>query len=629
MGRPRKPNPAAQKRLEVSNKYDAAGTGRRMKGWMPPSSGPNKAITGLQNIRNRARDVVRNDWSGESATQKWVTNLIGVGITPRLKRLPSGPRKQELIDLWDRWVQVADADGVLNFYGLQALVVRAWLDSGEVFVRKRTRRLDSGMEVPMQVQLIEAEFVPVFDADTWPGMPIGNKIRQGIELDRRGQRVAYWMHREHPGEGTLAGMQNLLRVPASDVKHIYEVKRPGQLRGVSALASVLARLRSINDFDDAVLERQKLANLFAVFITRGLGGDVDIDPLTNLPIEMSGGEPLAGLQPGIMQELEYGQDVKFSNPPEAGTTYSDYMRTQHLGTSAATGIPYELFSGDIKEVSDRTLRVVINEFRRFAEQRQWHTVIPMFCQPVRQWWTDTAVLAGVVTQAEANDVAMVEWAPHGWAYIHPVQDPQGKALEVESGFRSRSSVIAERGDDPDTVDAERAADLEREKSMGLYADPTGQLDANGEPVEPPKEEQGDTDGIDNEEYAAPPNAELLKQFAALAQQMNAIQAALMGQKAEPQQLVINNHIPPTLVENKVDAPIVNVAAPDVKVEAPTVNVAAPNVSVEPTPLVVQNHVAPAAVKLELPARKTETTIERDQYGNLVRATQTETDADKE
>lgn len=624
MARPRKPSPAAQKRLEIKNKYDAAGTGRRMKGWMPPSTGPNKAITGLQNIRNRARDVVRNDWSGESATQKWVTNLIGVGITPRLKRLESGPRKQELIDLWDRWVQVADADGVLNFYGLQALVVRAWLDSGEVFVRKRVRRLDSGMEVPLQVQLIEAEFVPLFDADTWPGMPVGHKIRQGIELDRRGQRVAYWMHREHPGDDTAAGMQNLLRIPASDVKHVYEVKRPGQLRGVSALASVLTRLRSINDYDDAVLERQKLANLFAVFITRGLGGDVDLDPLTNLPIEMSSGEPLVGLQPGIMQELEYGQDVKFSNPPEAGTTYSDYMRTQHLGTSAATGIPYELFSGDIKEVSDRTLRVVINEFRRFAEQRQWHTVIPMFCQPVRQWWTDAAVLAGKVTMAEANDVAMVEWAPHGWAYIHPVQDPQGKALEVESGFRSRSSVIAERGDDPDTVDAERAADKEREESLGLTV----------VEQEPNADQNGDTDGIDNEEYSAPPNAELLKQFAALAQQMNAIQAALMGQKsAEPVNLVVNNHIPQTLVENKVETPVVNVAAPDVKVEAPTVNVAAPvvNNEVQPAPVEVVNHVAPAEVevKLQMPARKTETVIERDQYGNLVKAVQTETDAPKE
>jgi lambda family phage portal protein len=625
MARPRKTPVAKQPAIAVHNKYDAAGTGRRMKGWMPPSSGPNKAIQGIQNIRNRARDVVRNDWSGESATQKWVTNLVGTGITPRLKRITDKARKEELHDLWLRWVPMADADGVLDFYGMQALVVRAWLDSGEVFVRKRYRRVDSGMEVPVQVQLLEAEFVPMFDADTWPFLPVGHKIRQGIELDRRGQRVAYWMYREHPGEDTVASMSNLLRIPASEVKHVFEVKRPGQLRGVSALASVLARLRSIGDYDDAVLERQKLANLFTAFITRGLGSDIDVDPMTNLPLEFgSDGTPLAGLQPGLIQELDYGQDIKFANPPEAGTTYSDYMRTQHLGTSAAAGIPYEVFSGDIKEVSDRTLRVVINEFRRFAEQRQWHTVIPMFCQPVRDWWTQAAALAGHISEAEINPVKMVEWAPHGWSYIHPVQDPQGKKLEVESGFRSRSSVVGERGDDPDTVDAERAADIEREKTLGLYMDPTGQTDANGKPIVQP-EEKGDEDGIDNEEYSAPPNAELLQQFAVLAQQMTAIQAALMGGKAEPTSLVINNHIPPTTVENRVDAPVVNVAAPDVKVEAPTVNVAAPTVNVEPTPVTVQNNVLPA--KLELPARKTETTIERDQYGNLVRTTQIETDAE--
>ena len=455
----------------IQNRYDAAGMGRRMRGWVAPSTGPNRAIAGLQNIRNRARDAARNDWTGESATQKWVSNLIGVGITPRLKRIPAGKRKRDLSDLWERWVQQSDADGVLNFYGQQGLVVRAWLDSGEVFVRKRIRRMDGTMQVPLQVQLIEADFVPLMDSDAWPGLPVGNKIRQGIELDRRGQRVAYWMHREHPGDGGI-DTGSLLRIPASEVLHIYEVKRPGQLRGVSALASVLARLRSIADYDDAVLERQKIANLFAAFITRGVGGDGDIDPLSNLPMDFDGdGSQLMGLQPGIMQELGYGEDIKFANPPEAGTTYSDYVRTQHLGTAAASGMPYEIFSGDIREISDRTLRVLINEFRRFAEQRQWHTIIPMFCQPVRQWWTDTAVLAGHVKPKEAPNVALVEWAPHGWAHIHPVQDPQGKKLEVEAGFRSRSSVISERGEDPDMVDEERQQDQAREKQLGLFVEP--------------------------------------------------------------------------------------------------------------------------------------------------------------
>lgn len=464
---PRK-KPVNRTALAVKARYDAAGTGRRMRGWVAPATGPNKALTGLTRIRDRARDVSRNDWSGRSSSQKWTTNLIGIGIKPRFPRITNKARKLAVLDAWDDWADECDADGVMTFYGLQTLAVRTWLDAGEVFIRKRPRRSAFGMDVPLQIQLIEPDFVPLFDADTWPGMPTGNRIRSGIELDNRNQRVAYWMYREHPGDDVTAIDQSkLLRILASEVRHMYEPDRPGALRGVSALAPVIARLRNINDYDDAVLERQKLANLFTLFITQEMNPDGDVDPLTGLPIEYEGGMALAGLQPGMTQELAPGQDVKFSNPPEAGTTYSDYMRTQHLGTAAASGMPYEVFSGDIREISDRTLRVLINEFRRFAEQRQWQIIIPMLCKPIIAWWAETSVLAGVLQIDEIDSVRRAEWATHGWAHIHPVQDPQGKQLEVDAGFRSRSSVIGERGDDPERVDEERADDKAREDDLGL------------------------------------------------------------------------------------------------------------------------------------------------------------------
>lgn len=488
-------------------RYDAAGNGRRMRGWTPPSSGPNEALTGIERIRNRSRDSARNDWSGQAAVQKWVTNLIGVGITPRFDRITNKTRRQEIKDLWDDFVRVADADGVLNFYGLQSLAVRAWLDGGEVFIRKRSRFLDEGLPVPMQVQLLESDMVPVFDADTFLGLPANNRIRSGIELDRRNQRVAYWVYRNHPGDrdGTGATQAplatDLVRVAASEMKHLFEPLRPGQLRGVSMLAPVLARLRNIENYDDATLTRQQLANLVVAFITRKMpdyAGDEDINGFTGEDSEYDqGGKPLQGLQPGLVQELDDGQDVSWSNPPEAGTNYSDYMRTQHMGTAAGAGLPYELFSGDIKEISDRTLRVIVNEFRRHAEQRQWQLLIPIMCESVVRWFAEAAILAGQITIDEAGLVARAKWATHGWAHIHPVQDPQGKKLEVEAGFRSRSSVIGERGDDPEEVDAERALDKEREESLGLYVDPMGNPDPNAA--------DGDTDGIDNNEYFAPPN----------------------------------------------------------------------------------------------------------------------------
>lgn len=472
----------------IKARYDAAGQGKRMASWQAPPTGPNAAISSLQIIRNRSRDANRNNWAGESSTQKWATALIGIGIVPRFRRVLDKNRRQAITDLWSDFVDAMDSDMVNNGYGMQTLAVRAWVADGEVFARRRPRFTDEGLPVPIQVQLLESDMVPMLDALVWPGLVPGNVIRSGIELDNRGKRIAYWVYKQHPGDlmiNSVVEPNTVVRVAESDMIHMFEQKRPGQLRGVSMLAPVLARLRNIGDYEDTTLERQKIANLWVGFITRTLptmdANDINVGTLTGLEQEVAlDGAGLIPLQPGLIQELEEGQNFNFANPPEAGTTYSDYMRTSHLGTAAASGLPYELYSGDIINVSDRTLRVIINEFRRLAEQRQWQIIIPQFCQPIVVWFADAAALIGAISLDEVDSVRRVEHAPHGWTYIHPTQDVQGKALEVANGFRSRSSVIAERGDDPDTVDLERAADQKRDEELGLTE--TG---ASTKPVKPP------------------------------------------------------------------------------------------------------------------------------------------------
>lgn len=491
------------------NRYDAAGRGRRMANWNAPSSGPNTAIEGLQTLRDRASDAVRNDWSGESAIQKWTTTLIGIAITPRFRRIKDKTRRQQISDWWADFVKTMDADYILDGYGMQTLATRSWLERGEVFARLRYRS-DDTLPLPIQVQLLESDMVPLFDADNFSGLPVRNRIRSGIEFNNRGKRVAYWVYKNHPGDtpvagGTIPAYGDLVRVPAEEMLHMFEPKRIGQLRGVTALAPVLARLRSINDYEDVTLERQKIANLFVAFLSRSLPTLDPTDPnsaaLTGLAAEFDGeGSPLLPMKPGLLQELEDGQSVTFADPPDPATNYSDYMRTSHLGTASGLGLPYEFLSGDLAGVSDRSLRVLVNELRRFAAQRQWQIIIPQFCQRVIEWFAQGLLLAGGISTSEYDDVIRVEHAPHGWDYIHPVQDVQGKALEVQNGFRSRASVISQHGDDPDQVDSERAEDLAREAALGL---PSASA-----PAEASTKQTNDTtgqDGIDNNEYSAPPN----------------------------------------------------------------------------------------------------------------------------
>ena len=137
--------------------YTAASNGRRLLSFRPPNMGPNSVTQyGLATIVGRSRSGVRNDpWVG-TAGDKLVSNMVGTGIQ---SKMVNGTPELKAADkaLWKRFMKECDADGVLDGYGQQALAVREWDEAGEVFGRKRRRRPEDGLAVPLQIQVIEAE----------------------------------------------------------------------------------------------------------------------------------------------------------------------------------------------------------------------------------------------------------------------------------------------------------------------------------------------------------------------------------------------------------------------------------------------------------------------------------------
>lgn len=67
------------------------------------------------------------------------------------------------------------------------MIAAALWESGECFVRIRPRRISDGLSVPLQLQLIESEQLPLSKNEVARN---GNEIRSGIEFNRIGQRVA-------------------------------------------------------------------------------------------------------------------------------------------------------------------------------------------------------------------------------------------------------------------------------------------------------------------------------------------------------------------------------------------------------------------------------------------------------
>jgi len=457
--------------------HEAASVGRRLRTWLPWDTSPRREHQRLGLLRTRSRDAYRNNAIARAAIDRMVADVIGMGVSPK-PMAESETLRMRLIDTWESWSSVCDADGQTDFYGLQTLAFHAMLESGEALALLEGDEADG---IPLTIRLLESDHLPFKNER----LPNGNRIIDGIELDARGRRVAYWLHPNHPGDSDMTGNEPV-RVPAHRVLHLFEATRPGQLRGVPALASVLVRLKDLDEFDDAQLIRQKIANLFVGFIkrppsepgTEPIGPDGQ--PLPADPAE----QPPLSFEAGMLQELAEGEDVVFSAPPGTSDGYKEFTRAQLHIVAAALGIPYPLMTGDYSGINDRVVRVAINEYKRRAMALIRNVLVPKFCAPIRNAWVDAAILAGVLPSNKARNMKLTRWTPHGWAYIQPVQDIEADVLAINNKLKSRSEALLERGYDAELVDREIAADNQREQSLGLPPTP---LPAGAAAKTPPQE----------------------------------------------------------------------------------------------------------------------------------------------
>ncbi|MBE0455744.1 MAG: phage portal protein, partial [Roseovarius sp.] len=138
--------------------FDAAGGGRRWEG-ARTVDGLNAAIlAGATTAARRAGWYARNNPWVAAAVDSLVGNVVGAGIKPQSTH-PDRAVRERLQALWLRWTDHAAPDRLADFYGLQAMAVRAMVESGESFARLRVA--SDAVGIPLHLELLDREQVPM------------------------------------------------------------------------------------------------------------------------------------------------------------------------------------------------------------------------------------------------------------------------------------------------------------------------------------------------------------------------------------------------------------------------------------------------------------------------------------
>lgn len=504
--------------------YDAGSNSRRARGWNPSRQGPTTTLwTSLDKMVPRSRDAIRNDPWAASAIDNFESQVISTGIRPRWK-IKNKARREEVEREWARWCKKCDVNGQSSFYGLQAIAAREMFEAGEVFCRKHIRPKTWGMRIPLQLQLLESEQLPLWRTALAPnggqGVPSTNSIRAGIEFDADERRTAYHFFKHHPGETMFFPTAALtqIRIPAEFILQTFRPLRAGQLRGQPHLASVLTLLYELEQYNDAELMRKKIQAMFAFFIEKT---SPDIEVLPNADTDPNNANANSSRQPdlgtattklesGSINELFPGEKITYPQLPQ-DTDFAAFMRVEGHRFASAIGATYEQLTGDLNGVTYSSIRAGLLDFRRKCEMLQHQIFVHQFCQPIAEWWLEEAVMAGVLDlpgyASDPDKYTDILWTPSGWDWVDPLKDVQADIFAIRAGLTTRAHVVAERGRDVTVLDEEWVSDRDRAHELDLVYDtdpsqvltkgarnPT--LDEHGNPIAPP---------IDNAPSSQPDN----------------------------------------------------------------------------------------------------------------------------
>ena len=413
-------------------------------------------------VARRARDAVRNDPYAARIVDLWTGNAVGAGITTRWPDKPHA-------EAWRRWSDstACDAEGRLDLYGLQALVMRAVVESGECFVRLLPADITPANPVGLRLQVLESDHLDTARQGVIEGVP----TLQGIGLGEAGEPVGYWLHRVHPGASwVLPGGATWLssqRVPARDVLHIYRKRRPGQLRDVSWLAPVLTRLRDLGDYEAALLMKAKIEACLAAVVSED-GDESMTGPASGL-LRDAQGRTVESFEPGMILYRRGMGSVEVVNP-SGGGSHAAFARRALEASAVGTGLTYDQVAGDLTQANYSSLRAGKIEFRRLCEQVQYGMLIPMLVRPIADRFHQQGALLGLWGAEVPDGLSHV---PPAHEMIDPLKDTTALIAQVRAGFVPQPEAVGAFGYDfRQVVEMIREANaLLDEAGLSLDSDP--------------------------------------------------------------------------------------------------------------------------------------------------------------
>jgi lambda family phage portal protein len=436
---------AYRQAFDEMRNYDVGDDSRLNAKWrVANSSGEFADRSSRDIVRARARDLERNSDMMNGVISAWVRNIIGRGRILQVQTEDIELNNQ-ISELWKRWCKARNCDvtGSQTFNQiLRTAVRRKKVDGGVLFVKRYT---DYGM-VPFQLQMLE---VDELDVNQYEPKYKGNKVIGGVEYTKYNRPVGYYF-RTYSLDG-IELLKNPVFVEAKDVIFYFSKTRFSQVREMSEQAPIMKRIRDANEFITAVSIKERIMACLSVFIKRTLPQVGGLGRSSNGNANGSKKQSYAEktLEPGMMMELNSGDEIQVVNPTGQAMDASSHVRMHQRLIGAGSGLSYEATSRDVSQTNYSSSRLaIIEDGETFSEDNE---SIEAIMDEVYETFVISCVLAGLLSIKDfwenKEKYFTHKWikAPKPW--IDPAKEANANKTAVETGEKTFIDLCAENGKD--------------------------------------------------------------------------------------------------------------------------------------------------------------------------------------
>lgn len=477
--------------MAMSGGYAGAGYRENLSNWTPGfGDADNDAIADLPMLRSRSRDLVRNSPIAGGAIETDVAHVVGTGLTLQsridAKRLGMTP---EAASEWQSNVErefmlwagseFADAYGESNFYELQNLAYRSAQESGDSFVVLVAKNRPS-WPYRMALQVIEADRVCNPD-----GRSDNDKLVAGIERDESGEVKAVHIASRHPGSSLFRDGRPIVwsRVPfrgdssgRRNVLHLKRKLRPGQTRGIPALAPIIETLKQLTRYSQAEVDAAVNSAAFAVFTTMDPDAFKEVFSDDGQAQYVENAQRWDGsLGTAKAVNLLPGESIETANMARPNPNFDPFVAAVMRQVGMGLNIPFEVLVKHFSSSYSAARAALLDAWRTFKIRREW--LASKMCQPVYEEWLADAVATGRIAAPGffADPGVRAAWCRAMWAGDGPgAIDPLKEASAAEKRMQIGLSTLAEEitaydGGDWDTKHAQQVLERKARERDGLAA----------------------------------------------------------------------------------------------------------------------------------------------------------------